>query len=93
MQEDEPSSFHGPDFDDRLEKVDGFLFLSLGFTSKQNAWAGPDHWKYQKTKGQVPYQNQYVCLHKRTSSVIVNILHDLFSRFRGQYSCRTTINS
>ncbi|PRQ52729.1 putative condensin complex subunit 2/barren [Rosa chinensis] len=50
-EENELSSFHEPDFDDRLEKVDGFLFLSLGFTSKQNAWAGPDHWKYQKTKG------------------------------------------
>ena len=34
-----------------FEKVDGYLFLSLGFTSKQNAWAGPDHWKYQKVKG------------------------------------------
>ncbi|KAK9924503.1 hypothetical protein M0R45_032869 [Rubus argutus] len=51
QEENEPYSFHEPDFDDRLEKVDGFLFLSLGFTSKQNAWAGPDHWKYQKTKG------------------------------------------
>jgi hypothetical protein len=38
--------------DDRFEKVDGYLFLSLGFT-KQNAWAGPDHWKYQKAKGRV----------------------------------------
>lgn len=39
--------------DDRFENVDGFLFLSLGFNSKQNAWAGPDHWKYKKSKGEV----------------------------------------
>lgn len=26
--------------DGRFEKVDGYLFLSLGFNSKQNAWAG-----------------------------------------------------
>lgn len=38
--------------DDRFEKVDGYLFLSLGLT-KQNAWAGPDHWKYKKSKGRV----------------------------------------
>lgn len=37
--------------DDRFENVDGFLSLSLGFSSKQNAWAGPDHWKYKKSKG------------------------------------------
>ena len=37
--------------DDRFAKVDGYLFLSLGFASKQNAWAGPDHWKYRKAKG------------------------------------------
>ncbi|KAE9456191.1 hypothetical protein C3L33_11902, partial [Rhododendron williamsianum] len=43
--------FHEPDMDGRFEKVDGYLFLSLGFTSKQNAWAGPDHWKYRKAKG------------------------------------------
>ena len=36
--------------DDTVEKIDGYLFLNLGFT-KQNAWAGPDHWKYQKAKG------------------------------------------
>ncbi|KAG8656133.1 condensin complex subunit 2 isoform X2 [Manihot esculenta] len=43
-------SFHSSDTDDRFEEVDGYLFLSLGFTSKRNAWAGPDHWKYQKAK-------------------------------------------
>ncbi|KAH7844805.1 hypothetical protein Vadar_031850 [Vaccinium darrowii] len=45
------ADFHEPDMDGRFEKVDGYLFLSLGFNSKQNAWAGPDHWKYQKAKG------------------------------------------
>ncbi|GLT94088.1 hypothetical protein SLE2022_118480 [Rubroshorea leprosula] len=39
------------DIDDRFESVDGYLFLSLGFSSIQNVWAGPDHWKYQKAKG------------------------------------------
>ncbi|KAK7839419.1 condensin complex subunit 2 [Quercus suber] len=47
--ENEPFSFE-PNMDDRFEKVDGYLFLSLGLT-KQNAWAGPDHWKYKKSKG------------------------------------------
>ncbi|CAJ1979073.1 unnamed protein product [Sphenostylis stenocarpa] len=47
---DEP--FPSPDayMDDRFDNVDGYLFLSLGFNSKQNAWAGPDHWKYRKSK-------------------------------------------
>ncbi|KAA8526530.1 hypothetical protein F0562_008267 [Nyssa sinensis] len=50
-EENESFIFHDPDTDDRFEKVDGYLFLGLGFTSKQNAWAGPDHWKYRKAKG------------------------------------------
>ncbi|KAJ7981268.1 Condensin complex subunit 2 [Quillaja saponaria] len=49
-QENDPVSFHDPYMDDSFENVDEYLFLSLGFTSKQNAWAGPDHWKYQKAK-------------------------------------------
>lgn len=52
FQENEQfDDFHELDMDGRCEKVDGYLFLSLGFTSKQNAWAGPDHWKYRKAKG------------------------------------------
>ncbi|KAE9616795.1 putative condensin complex subunit 2/barren [Lupinus albus] len=39
-----------PDMDDRFENVDGYLIVNLGFNSKQNAWAGPDHWKYRKSK-------------------------------------------
>lgn len=51
-EESEPFTFYESNStDDRFEKVDGHLFLSLGFTSKQNAWAGPDHWKYRKVKG------------------------------------------
>ncbi|KAF8391580.1 hypothetical protein HHK36_023886 [Tetracentron sinense] len=50
-EEDDPYTFHEPDIDDRFEKVAGFLFLGLGCTSKQNSWAGPDHWKYRKAKG------------------------------------------
>lgn len=49
-EENESVSFQSPDVDDRFEKVEGYLFLSLGFNSKHNAWAGPDHWKYQKAK-------------------------------------------
>ncbi|KAF5481033.1 hypothetical protein F2P56_001724 [Juglans regia] len=49
-EENEPFSFHESGSDDRVEKIDGYLFSNLGFT-KQNAWAGPDHWKYQKAKG------------------------------------------
>ncbi|KAK7404888.1 hypothetical protein VNO78_05927 [Psophocarpus tetragonolobus] len=46
----EPFPSPDADMDDRFENVDGYLFLSLGFSSKQNAWAGPDHWKYRKSK-------------------------------------------
>ncbi|XP_050208349.1 condensin complex subunit 2 isoform X2 [Mercurialis annua] len=49
-EETEPFSY-SPDTDDRFDKVDSFLFFSLGFTAKQNAWAGPDHWKFRKAKG------------------------------------------
>ncbi|KAM0955800.1 hypothetical protein ACFX2I_024057 [Malus domestica] len=28
----------------------GFFILSLGFTSKQNALVGPDHWRHRKIK-------------------------------------------
>ncbi|KAG6661209.1 condensin complex subunit 2 isoform X1 [Carya illinoinensis] len=49
-EENEPFSLHEPGSDDRVEKIDGYLFSNLGFT-KQNAWAGPDHWKYRKAKG------------------------------------------
>ncbi|KAJ4730077.1 Condensin complex subunit 2 [Melia azedarach] len=52
-EENKTFSFRNPDMDDRFEKVDEYLFLNLGFSSKQNAWAGPDHWKYQKAKGPV----------------------------------------
>ncbi|XP_044503217.1 condensin complex subunit 2-like isoform X2 [Mangifera indica] len=53
LQETEPFSSHDLNMDDRFEKVDECLFLSLGFSSKQNAWAGPDHWKYRKVKDPV----------------------------------------
>lgn len=50
-EESGPFTVVEPDMDDRFERVDDYLFLSLGFASKQNAWAGPDHWKYRKVKG------------------------------------------
>nr|VDD14513.1 unnamed protein product [Brassica oleracea] len=46
----EPASLQDLDSDDRVENVDDYLFFSLGISSKQNSWAGPDHWKYRKTK-------------------------------------------
>ncbi|XP_047940174.1 condensin complex subunit 2-like [Salvia hispanica] len=47
---DEQSYAYDPDEDDRTDEVDGYLFLSLGFSTKQNAWAGPNHWKFRKSK-------------------------------------------
>ncbi|KAI3457351.1 hypothetical protein Pfo_014014 [Paulownia fortunei] len=47
---DEQLNVHDADEDDRFEEVDSYLFLSLGFPAKQNAWAGPNHWKYRKVK-------------------------------------------
>ncbi|PIN22160.1 Chromosome condensation complex Condensin, subunit H [Handroanthus impetiginosus] len=47
---DEQLNAHDHDEDDRFEEVDSYLFLSLGFSTKQNAWAGPNHWKYRKVK-------------------------------------------
>ncbi|XP_015881154.3 condensin complex subunit 2 [Ziziphus jujuba] len=70
-QEDGPCSLHDPDIDDRFEKVDGYLFFNLGFTSNQNAWAGPDHWKYRKTKGlevNLPKENGSPMTTKRKKS-------------------------
>ncbi|OIT03480.1 PREDICTED: condensin complex subunit 2 [Nicotiana attenuata] len=46
----EPFAFPDAEDDDRSERVDDYLFLSLGFSSKHNSWAGPDHWKYRKVK-------------------------------------------
>ncbi|XWS36770.1 hypothetical protein CRYUN_Cryun20dG0114300 [Craigia yunnanensis] len=57
-EDTEQFSFNNPDADDRFEKVDEYLFLSLGFPLKQNAWAGPDHWKYRKTKGYEDVSNE-----------------------------------
>ncbi|XP_020265059.1 condensin complex subunit 2-like isoform X2 [Asparagus officinalis] len=55
--EDENSEYtiQGPNMNQKLEKIADFLCLGLGFTSKSNAWAGPDHWKYQKVKEQIPF--------------------------------------
>ncbi|XP_059662453.1 condensin complex subunit 2-like isoform X2 [Cornus florida] len=50
-EEDDPYIPFEPDVDGTSEKVAMFLFQGLGFTSEQNAWAGPDYWKYRKTKG------------------------------------------
>lgn len=51
LQESDPYTMCEPDVGDGFEKVSMFLFQGLGITSKQNAWAGPDHWKYRRSKG------------------------------------------
>ncbi|CAJ2660276.1 unnamed protein product [Trifolium pratense] len=50
-QEKEPFPSQDPEMDEIFGNVDECLFASLGFRSKKNAWAGPDHWQYRKTKG------------------------------------------
>lgn len=37
---------------DRFENVASLLLGVSGVMSSQNAWAGPDHWKYRKSKSQ-----------------------------------------
>ncbi|KAI3849057.1 hypothetical protein MKX03_011500 [Papaver bracteatum] len=56
QEEGDSFQFQEPGMADRFEKVSDFLFLGLGFTSNQNAWAGPEHWKFRKAKasGDVP---------------------------------------
>ncbi|XP_072995563.1 condensin complex subunit 2 isoform X2 [Typha latifolia] len=46
--------FEDPGIEEKSEKIADFLSLGLGFSSKTNAWAGPDHWKYRKVKGLEP---------------------------------------
>lgn len=69
MQETGPFTVVEPAMDEGCENVDDYLFLSLGFASKQNAWAGPDHWKYRKVKGNL-YQAE-------CSSIKVGILFQI----------------
>ncbi|KAE8684642.1 Condensin complex subunit 2, putative isoform 2 [Hibiscus syriacus] len=57
-EDKEQFSFNNPDADDRFEEVDENFFFGLGFPLKQNAWAGPDHWKYRKTKGSKDVSNE-----------------------------------
>jgi hypothetical protein len=40
--------------DEKLDKIADLLLLGMG-TSKTNAWAGPEHWKYRKVKGTAWY--------------------------------------
>ncbi|KAK9673872.1 hypothetical protein RND81_12G195200 [Saponaria officinalis] len=52
-QYEEQDSFSpcDPDTYDRFESVTSLLLGVTGTTSSQNAWAGPEHWKYRKAKG------------------------------------------
>ncbi|XP_023757126.1 condensin complex subunit 2 [Lactuca sativa] len=51
-EENEQYESHDRDVDDKFIKIDDFLFPRRGLTTSQNAWAGPEHWKYNKSKGQ-----------------------------------------
>ncbi|KAF6173240.1 hypothetical protein GIB67_026935 [Kingdonia uniflora] len=42
---------HESDTEEKYEEAYDFVFLGLGVSSNRNAWAGPDHWKFKKTKG------------------------------------------
>ncbi|XP_030539605.1 condensin complex subunit 2 isoform X2 [Rhodamnia argentea] len=50
-EENELFSYHDPDSEDKVEEVESYLYLGLGFNTQHNAWAGPDHWKFRKPKG------------------------------------------
>ncbi|OMO83525.1 Condensin complex subunit 2/barren [Corchorus capsularis] len=58
-EENETYASYEPDPEDKFDDVAKFLFQGLGFTSRQNAWAGPNHWKYQSFKGseEIPATN------------------------------------
>ncbi|KAL8239389.1 hypothetical protein R6Q59_015956 [Mikania micrantha] len=59
------------DIDDTFVRVDDYMFLRLGLTTSQNAWAGPDHWKYHKAKGPVnsTKENESPLLAKRARNL------------------------
>ncbi|XP_020593017.1 condensin complex subunit 2 isoform X2 [Phalaenopsis equestris] len=44
-------SFQDIDSNVSVDEIADFLSYGLGFTSKANAWAGPDYWKFKKSKG------------------------------------------
>ncbi|KAJ8442946.1 hypothetical protein Cgig2_019519 [Carnegiea gigantea] len=49
-KDDGPFASSELDTYDRFENVASLLLGGGGITSSQNAWAGPDHWKYRKSK-------------------------------------------
>ncbi|XP_021758985.1 condensin complex subunit 2-like isoform X1 [Chenopodium quinoa] len=51
-QYEEQEASMSTEFDDydRFDNVASLLLGVSGITSTQNAWAGPDHWKYRKSK-------------------------------------------
>ncbi|KAK8959320.1 Condensin complex subunit 2 [Platanthera guangdongensis] len=57
LEETGDYSFQGFGTNVKIEEITDFLSYGLGFTSKTNEWAGPDYWKYKKSKGleHVPY--------------------------------------
>ncbi|KAI4383246.1 hypothetical protein MLD38_009110 [Melastoma candidum] len=48
--ENEGFSGDPPDGVAEFEELESYLFLGLGYTGKYNAWAGPEHWKFRKSK-------------------------------------------
>ncbi|XP_038900339.1 condensin complex subunit 2 [Benincasa hispida] len=69
-EESVSNTYHDPDVEDRLGNVDEYLISCLGFAVRQNAWAGPEHWKYRKTKvsRDSPTENGSETISKRARS-------------------------
>ncbi|KAK6946984.1 Condensin complex subunit 2/barren [Dillenia turbinata] len=70
-EENEPFMSNELDTSDRFNKVAGFLFQGLGFSYKHNSWAGPDHWKYYKSKvseDAPATEGESVLTHKKTKN-------------------------
>lgn len=82
MQEDFECNFNGPNVEEKFEKITDFLSVGLGFTSKSNAWAGPDHWKYRKAKGRHRKKNLNFILSFFVSHV--QLLEENDCRFRSK---------
>ncbi|XP_051152050.1 condensin complex subunit 2 isoform X2 [Andrographis paniculata] len=73
-------------YDDKFGDVDSYLFLSLGFSSKKNAWAGPDHWKYQKAQDPGESKQNGLPKPKRTKTKKENLDIDFLSAVDSDFS-------
>lgn len=70
--------------DDRFEKVSMFLLQGLGVASKQNAWAGPDHWKFRRFKGRKWVENYAISVYPMLCVPIKLTLYGIYSVGSGE---------